>query len=113
MFGTQDRLIAAIKLTDLSGIAIDIDCGDVSYVHLLFDQHEVITANGEPCESLHTGPEAIKSIPAAARSELFAIFPELKAKSCPHPLAALCPENRQQRQLVARHKKNKKHLLFL
>jgi hypothetical protein len=111
MFGTQDCLIAAIKLTDLPGIAIDTYCGDVTYIHLLFDQHEVITADGAPCESLHTGPEAIKSIPAAARSELFAIFPELMAKSCPRPLAALCPENRQQRQFVSRHKKNKKRLL--
>ena len=113
MFGTQDCLIAAIKLTDLPGIAIDTDCGDVTYIHLLFDKHEVITANGAPFERLHTGPEAIKSIPAAARSELFAIFPELMAKCCPRPLAALCPENHQQRQLVAQHKKNKKHLLCL
>jgi hypothetical protein len=30
-----------------------------------------------------------------------------------HRLAALCPENRQQRQLIARHKKNKKPLLCL
>jgi len=63
MFGTQDCLIATITLTDLPGIAIDTDCGDVTYIHLLFDQHEVITANGAPCESLRTGPEAIKSIP--------------------------------------------------
>jgi hypothetical protein len=113
MFGTQDCLIAAIKLTDLPGIAIDTDCGDVTYIHLLFDKHEVITANGAPFERLHIGPEAIKSTPAAARSELFAIFPEFMAKCCPRPLAALCPENHQQRQLVAQHKKNKKHLLCL
>jgi hypothetical protein len=48
MFGTQDCLIAAIKLTDLPRIAIDTDCTDVTYIHLLFDQHEVITANGAP-----------------------------------------------------------------
>ena len=113
MFGTQDYLIAAIKLTHLPGIATDTECGDVAYIHLLFDRHEVITANGAPCESLHTGPEAIKSIPTAARSELFAIFPELVEKSCPRPLDALCPKNRQQRQLVARHKKNNEHLLCL
>ena len=111
MFGTQDCLIAAIKLTYLPGITIDTECGDVTYIHLSFDRNEVITANGAPCESLHTGPEAIKSLPAAARSELFTIFPELMAKSCPRPLAALCPENRQQRQFVSRHKKNKKRLL--
>jgi len=89
MFGTQDCLIAAIKLTDLLGIAIDTDCAGVTYIHLLFDEHEVITANGAPCESLHTGPEAMKSIPAATHAELFAIFPELMAKSCPRALAAL------------------------
>lgn len=85
MFGTQDCLIAAIKLTDLPGIATDTDCADVTYIHLLFDQHEVITANGAPCESLHTGPEAMKSILAAVHAELFAFFPEFMAKYRPHP----------------------------
>ena len=107
MFGTLDCLIAAIKLIDLPRIAIDTDCTDVTYIHLLFDQHEVKTANGAPCESLHTGPEALKYIPATACAELFTIFTELMKRSCQRPLAALCPENRQQRQLVARHKKNK------
>ena len=113
MFGTQDSLIAAVKLTDLPGIHIDTDCTEVTYIHLLFDQHEVIFANGAPCESLHTGPEAIKSISPAARAELFAIFPELMTAPNQRRLAALCPENRQQRHLIARHKKNKKPLLCL
>ncbi len=113
MFGTQDSLIAAVKLIDLPGIHIDTDCTEVTYIHLLFDQHEVIFANGAPCESLHTGPEALKSISSAARAELFAIFPELMTAPSQHRLAALCPENRQQRQLIARHKKNKKPLLCL
>ncbi|MDB2605148.1 Hint domain-containing protein [Planktomarina temperata] len=113
MFGTQDSLIAAVKLTDFPGIHIDTDCTEVTYIHLLFDQHEVIFANGAPCESLHTGPEALKSISSAARAELFAIFPELMTAPSQHRLAALCPENRQQRQLIARHKKNKKPLLCL
>jgi len=112
-FGTQDSLIAAVKLIDLPGIHIDTDCTEVTYIHLLFDQHEVIFANGAPCESLHTGPEALKSISSAARAELFAIFPELMTAPSQHRLAALCPENRQQRQLIARHKKNKKPLLCL
>ena len=94
MFGTLDCLIAAIKLIDLPRIAIDTDCTDVTYIHLLFDQHEVKTANGAPCESLHTGPEALKYIPATACAELFTIFTELMKRSC-------------QRQLVAWHKKNK------
>ena len=111
MFRTQDCLIAAIKLTDLPGVATDTDCADVTYIHLLFDQHEVITANGAHCESLQTGSDTIKSIPVAVRAELFAIFLELMTKFCQRPLAVLCPKNRQQRQLVTRHNKNKKPLL--
>ena len=113
MFGTRESLIAAVKLTDLPGISIDTQCAAVTYIHLLFDQHEVIYANGAPCESLHTGPEAMKSISPAARAELFALFPELMSDPNPRRLAALCPHNRQQRQLIARHKKNKKPLLCL
>ena len=113
MFGTQDCLIAAVKLIDLSGIHIDTDCTEVTYIHLLFDQHEVIFANGAPCESLHTGTEALKSISSAARAELFAIFPELMTAPSQHRFAALCPENRQQRKLIARYKKNKKPVLCL
>ena len=113
MFGTRDSLIAAVKLTDLPGISIDTHCTAVTYIQLLFDQHEVIFANGAPCESLHTGPEAMKSISPAARAELFALFPELMTDPNLRRLAALCPHNRQQRQLIARHKKNKKPLIYL
>jgi hypothetical protein len=55
----------------------------------------------------------MKSISPAARAELFALFPELMSDPNPRRLAALCPHNRQQRQLIARHKKNKKPLLCL
>ena len=48
MFGTRESLIAAVKLTDLPGISIDTQCAAVTYIHLLFDQHEVIYANGAP-----------------------------------------------------------------
>ena len=55
----------------------------------------------------------MKSISPAARAELFALFPELMSDPNPRRLAALCPHNRQQRQLNAHHKKNKKPLLCL
>ena len=48
MFGTRDSLIAAVKLTDLPGISIDTHCSAVTYIHLLFNQHEVTFANGAP-----------------------------------------------------------------
>lgn len=47
----------------------------VCYVHLLFDRHEVIFAEGVPTESLHLGRTGIHSIDRAAQSEIFRLFP--------------------------------------
>ena len=49
----------------------------VEYFHLLFDQHEIVAAEGAWCESLHPGPMGLQSLSERARSEVFALFPEL------------------------------------
>lgn len=113
MFGTEDVLVSAIKLTELPGIFVDEDVQNVAYFHILFDRHEVITAEGAPSESLYTGPEALRAISPAARSEIFEIFPELRAHDyVPKPVVAL-RSDKQQKQLVARHAKNHKPVLQL
>jgi hypothetical protein len=108
MFGTQDVLVSAIKLTALPGIYVDEQVEEVEYFHILFDQHEIIWAEGALSESLFTGPEALKSIPAAARSELEVLFPELCAADYCAISAALIPSGKAQKQLIARHLKNAK-----
>lgn len=50
----------------------------VTYIHLLFDEHEVIYANDTPTESLHAGQLDKAEISAEARAELLSIFPELQ-----------------------------------
>jgi hypothetical protein len=108
MFGTQEALVSAIKLTALPGIYVDEQAEGVEYFHILFDQHEIVWAEGALSESLFTGPEALKSIPVAARTELETLFPELcSADYCASP-AALIPSGKAQKQLVARHLKNAK-----
>ncbi|MEL7100011.1 MAG: peroxidase family protein [Pseudomonadota bacterium] len=58
--------------------------GSVTYIHIAFNAHEIVFAEGIPSESLHTGPEALASMPAEARAELLALFPELHATGqCP------------------------------
>ena len=76
MFGVSEVLIPAIKLVGMPGIYIDQDTDCVDYFHLLFDQHEIIFAEGAPTESLFTGPEALRSISPEARYEILQIFPE-------------------------------------
>ncbi|MEM7271033.1 MAG: Hint domain-containing protein, partial [Pseudomonadota bacterium] len=50
----------------------------VEYIHLMFDNHQVIYANGAETESLHPGRHAIDGLGEATRRELFEIFPDLE-----------------------------------
>jgi hypothetical protein len=110
MFGVPDVLVPAIKLTALPGIYVDETLEDITYLHLLFDHHEILLAEGAPSESLLTGPEALKAVGDDAREELELIFPELHQRS-PKPVR-LVPRGRQQKSLVERHRKNAVPLLF-
>ncbi len=106
MFATDQVLIAAIRLVGLPGIRIDNGQQEVTYIHLMFDQHEVIYAEGAPVESLYPGPEALQNLGPEAREEVLSLFPEL-----PVATAALIPSNSKQRQLFRRHALNKKPVL--
>ena len=111
MFGVPEVLVAAIRLTELPGVFIDDSVDAVEYVHLLFDQHEVILAEGTPTESLYTGPEALKAVGAAAREEILTIFPEVAALNYAPEPAAFIPSGRLQKKLVARHLENAQPVL--
>ncbi|MFG5380923.1 Hint domain-containing protein [Yoonia sp. R2-816] len=108
MFGLDAILVSAIKLTGLPGVEIDEVAAEVEYIHLLFDKHEIIYAEGAPSESLFTGPQALKSVPKAARDEILSLFPELKNEDYISEPAAQIPENKRQRKLVMRLAKNNK-----
>ncbi|SEO27313.1 Ca2+-binding protein, RTX toxin-related [Pseudorhodobacter antarcticus] len=111
MFGSVEILVPAKQLLAIEGIDICDHFEDVTYFHILFDQHEIIYADGVPSESLYLGREAQKSLSAAGREEIYELFPEVAspnfmAKSC-RPFV----KNKQARILALRHIKNKKPLL--
>lgn len=112
MFGQSEVLIPAIKLIDLPGIYVEEGVKSVDYVHLLFDQHEVIFAEGAPTESLFTGPEALQSVSPEALEEILTIFPEVAELDYTPEPARLIPPGKQQKQLVARHLKNSQPLFY-
>jgi peroxidase len=51
--------------------------GWVTYIHIAFDQHEVICGAGAWSESFHPGAMAIDALSQATRVELFRLFPEV------------------------------------
>lgn len=58
---------------------VDTKCASVTYIHLLFDRHQLIYAEGAPTESFYPGPIALKSLDADALSDLMSVFPQLAA----------------------------------
>ncbi len=111
MFGESDVLVPAIKLTELPGIFVDETVKEVEYFHLLFDQHEVIYAEGAPTESLYTGPEALKALSPEAREEILTILPETASLDYAPEPARIIPSGKLQKKLIERHQKNGKPLL--
>ncbi|PRY80373.1 VCBS repeat-containing protein [Yoonia maritima] len=103
MFKGARVLVPAIKLAALPGIFVDDSIDSVEYFHLLFDQHQIIYAEGAPTESLYTGPEALKSVGPDAREEILAIFPELANRDYAAKPAYPIPPGKLQRELVEKH----------
>lgn len=108
---TGEVLVAAKHLLALHGVRIARGKREVEYFHLLFDQHEIIYANGAPSESLYAGPIAMRSLCPEARAEVLTLFPELMYRTeTPQP-ARTFVEGRSGRHLVERHGKNGKDLV--
>ena len=86
-FGKAEVLCAAKAL--INGETIYREAGgEVTYVHLLFDQHELIRANGAWSESFHPGDWMLGAMDAATRAEIVGLFPELQGRAGPPMISA-------------------------
>lgn len=110
MFGAPEVLAAAKQLLELDGVDIAEDVDSVEYFHILFDNHEVVTANGAESEALYLGPMALKAIGSVAAAEIMALFPELLEEDFVPVSARHLVPGRLARKLVARHIENGKPL---
>ncbi len=113
MSGAREVLIGAKHLIGYPGITqMPPGAGPVSYLHLLFDRHEVVFANGAEAESLYTGAQALRSLTRAARAEIFELFPELRRPEAAPETARPLANGRIGRKLSLRHAKNHKPLVM-
>ncbi|WP_376872835.1 Hint domain-containing protein [Albirhodobacter sp. R86504] len=79
MFAEREVLVAAKHLTHLEGVD-QLAAGEVTYVHLMFERHEVILADGAWSESFQPGELTLASMKSAQRDEIYGLFPELAHK---------------------------------
>ena len=75
----EETLVRAKHLAGLRGgrARVAHGCRGVTYIHLMFEAHQIIFANGAPSESFYPGPVALSAVNTRARQELFALFPQL------------------------------------
>ena len=76
LFGEAEVLVAARHLVNDLTIR-PREGGTVTYLHLMFDRHEVIWSNGLPTESFLPGPQMTRAFEADTLREISTLFPDI------------------------------------
>ncbi|MBO9397380.1 Hint domain-containing protein [Shimia sp. R9_2] len=76
-FGEAEALVPAISLVNGDTIC-QVEGGEITYVHLMFDCHEIVYGGGVPSESFLPGAQGLNALERSVQEEIFALFPELR-----------------------------------
>jgi hypothetical protein len=99
-FGESEVLAPAKSLVNDFNVTVEYG-GMVTYVHMLFDRHQIVVANGAPSESFFPGGTGLDSIEDAARSEVFELFPELRSNISSYgPASRICVKPHEARAMA-------------
>ncbi|MFT5944279.1 MAG: Ca2+-binding RTX toxin-like protein [Yoonia sp.] len=79
-FEENEVLAAAKHMVGANGIHA-VDVMSTTYVHFMFERHEVVLSNGAWTESFQPGDYSLKGIGNSQRNEIMEIFPELATKT--------------------------------
>ncbi|MBD3802757.1 MAG: Hint domain-containing protein [Thioclava sp.] len=78
-FEEHEVLVAAKHLVANEGVST-VETLGTSYLHFMFDRHEVVLANGSWTESFQPGDQALGGLGNAQRQEIFELFPDLQTE---------------------------------
>ena len=82
LFNTPEVLVAAEDLINDGNITVDHALREVTYVHILLEQHNIVWANGLETESFHPSNTALDTVEESQRAGLLSILPAIEAN--PH-----------------------------
>lgn len=92
-FGEDEVLVPVKKLTNDTTVHIDSSPQNVTYVHLLFDRHEIVTVDGLTSESFF--PDAAARAICPTHAELALMFPQLAVARADALTARACIHDRR------------------
>ncbi|QNR64898.1 Hint domain-containing protein [Rhodobacter capsulatus] len=78
-FEEHEVLVAAKHLVDNRGVK-PVETLGTSYIHFMFDRHEVVLGNGAWTESFQPGDQSLEGLGNAQRAEILELFPELRCR---------------------------------
>ncbi|MEP5153674.1 Hint domain-containing protein [Planktotalea sp.] len=107
--GHAEILVPAIQLVGIEGVEIDNSLTPLEYHHFLFDEHEVVLANGAPAESLYLGAEAHLALDQAGEMDEVQTrdvveLPKMRP-------ARMLPHAKQIKRIIAAHKRHGRPIL--
>lgn len=76
LFGEREVLVAATHLRGIAGID-QVLTGGITYIHIMFDQHEIVHSDGCWSESFQPGASVLAGMRDEQRDEVLDLFPEL------------------------------------
>lgn len=100
LFGEAEVLVAATHLRGLPGVTEAITPG-VSYIHVMFDRHEIVCADGAWSESFQPAQRMLDGMGEAQQDEILALFPDLPLSEVAFPSARLSLKAHEARVLLA------------
>lgn len=80
LFGDSEVLVAAKELVNGTTVR-RVEGGLVTYVHLLFDEHQIVYSEGLESESFLPGPQIVHSLEQGIMAEICKLFPELDPRT--------------------------------
>ncbi|WP_299025690.1 Hint domain-containing protein [uncultured Sulfitobacter sp.] len=78
LFGADEVLIAAKDLVNDQTVR-PASCARVTYIHLLFDDHQIVETQGMLSESFLPGGYIVDATASQTREELLNLFPDLRS----------------------------------
>lgn len=78
LFNSDEVLVAARDMVNDHSIIVDHSVREVTYIHLMFEQHQIVWANGVATESFHPANTSLNTIAPDQKANLLALFPDIR-----------------------------------